>query len=84
MDRQHLHRLGVGLKPPGRAVALAARRDPTAIRWRSQPAERGGAELLGARSRVQNLGHVLEVGELLPLAAALGRQQRRRAAPRHA
>ena len=72
VDRQHLHRLGVGLQPA--AALLVARlllggRDPLA-----QPAgQRGRPEPLGGGRRVQQLADVAQVGQ--PPLAVLQREQ---------
>ena len=72
VDREHLHRLGVGLQPAAALLVaglLLGGGDPLA-----QPAgQRGRAEPLGGRRRVQELADVAQVGQP-PLAVDRGEQ----------
>ena len=66
MDGEDLHRLGVGLEPPGALllpVLLFGGRDLL----REPAAQRGRAEALGGRGAVQQLREVAQVGQS-PLA----------------
>ena len=63
MDRQHLHRLGVGVEPRGCDPRRRCRGSASAIRCRSQAVSARDPELLGRRRDVQQLADVAEVGQ---------------------